>query len=96
MIVIHRTADIFAEWEHFMANTSNQLKIKFRLAHAPPDKEIEEWARLTRQLIDQGSSREAAGQAVAKRFFPDYNTRKYASSEADTIEYLLQQVGQKK
>jgi hypothetical protein len=95
LVVILRNADLFAEWESFMASISNSLKIKYGLGRDPSEVEAQEWANLTRQLINQGSSREDAGHAAAKKLFPDYRTRYYAS-EADTIEYLLQQVGQKK
>lgn len=74
-----------------MADAGHQLMIKYGLARAPSEEKVAQWARLTRQYIDTGEPREAAGAAAAKQLFPDYNTRHYAS-EADTIEALLRAV----
>lgn len=95
MAAILGSSDLFAEWEAFMANIGNALKIKYGLARDPSDAQVQQWASLTRQLVLQALSREDAGHEAARRLFTDYRTRVYAS-EADTIEYLLQQVAQKR
>jgi hypothetical protein len=90
-----RDTDLFAAWEDFMASITNSLRIKYGLGNAPSEAQAEQWAALTRALIAQGLKHDDAGQTAARRLFPDYRTKTYAG-EADTIEYLLQQVGQKK
>ena len=92
---LNEDGDVFSAWEDFMANAGNRLMIKYGLGHEPTSDRVNEWARLTRQYINQGMSREAAGTAAAKHLFRDFNTHFYAS-ESDTIEMLLQQVGERK
>jgi hypothetical protein len=87
--------DLLEAWETTMADIGNRLKIKYGLGRDPSPERSQEWARLTQQYINQGMSRQTAGEAAAKYLFRDYNTHVYAS-EADTIEMLLQQVADKK
>ena len=94
MVVILRHSDILAVWEDFMADAGHGLMIKYGLRNAPPPDLIQRWANLANQYINGGMNREAAGHAAAKVVFLDYRKHVYAS-EADTIEMLLQQVGNK-
>jgi hypothetical protein len=76
------------KWGKIMADAASGLRIKYGLGPVPTDTQVKTWARLTRQNIDSGMPREAAGAAAAKLLFPDYNTHHYAS-QADEIEALL-------
>jgi hypothetical protein len=80
--------------EEFMADIGHGLMIKYGLAHQPSSERAQEWARLTRLLMDRGVGREDAGARAAQQLFTDYRTRYYAS-EADTIEMLLRQASEK-
>jgi hypothetical protein len=95
MILVCRDSDFIGIWEDVMASIGHGLMIKFGLGQEPSPERADEWARLTRELIRQGTSQDAAGDQAAKRLFTDYKTRYYAS-EADTIALLLQQAGDKK
>ena len=95
MILVNRDSDFIGIWEDVMASIGHGLMIKFGLGQEPSPDRADEWARLTRELIRQGMSHDAAGDQAAKRLFSDYRTRHYAS-QADTIALLLQQAGDKK
>jgi hypothetical protein len=95
MVLFTRDSDFIGIWEDVMASIGHGLMIKFGLGHEPSPESADEWARLTSELIRQGSSPDAAGEHAAKRLFSDYRTRHYAS-QADTIALLLQQAGDKK
>lgn len=77
-----------------MAAAGHALKIKYGLGSDPGASQQSEWARLTRQLINEGHSRDQAGELAAKKLFPDYKTHIYAS-EADTLDTLLRLAEQK-
>jgi hypothetical protein len=94
MVVFTRNSDFLTELEDFMASAGHGLMIKFGLGQAPSPEKVQEWASLTRQYMREGKSQEAAGEAAAKQLFRDYNTHFYLS-EADMIEMLLQQAGNK-
>lgn len=72
-----------------MANAAHGLKIRYGLEQNPSDYLVQRWAQLTRELERQGYKTEDAGSLAAKRTFPDYQTKIYAS-EADTLVALLQ------
>lgn len=94
MAVFSRHSDILEEWEYFMADIGNALRIKFGLGRDPSPDRIQEWVRLTNQYIRDGMGREQAGEVAAKYLFPDFRKHHYAS-QADTIAYLLEQAGKK-
>jgi hypothetical protein len=77
-----------------MAAASHQMMIKYGLGHEPTSAEVARWAAIVRQLISQGSEREAAGEHAAKQLFTDFRTRHFAS-QADTIDTLLRLAEQK-
>lgn len=92
MVVILRHSDLLAVWEDFMASIGHALLIKYGLGTQPSPERQQEWARLTRQYIQNGQSPDVAGEAAAKYLFRDFHTHVYAS-EADTIELLLREAG---
>jgi hypothetical protein len=75
-------------WGKIMADAAHGLRIKYGLRNNPTDAQVSTWASQTRQYINTGMEREAAGAAAAKLLFPDYRTHHYAS-QADEIEALL-------
>lgn len=87
--------DDIETWGEFMATASTSLRIKYGLGNDPTSTQAAEWARLVRQYISNGLTREAAGERAAKYLFPDFRTHVYAS-EADTIDTLLRLVDEKK
>lgn len=94
MASISRHSDLLEQLEDLMAEIGNLLRIKYGLGHDPSPEKAEEWARRTRDLIEQGRGREEAGQMAAQQIWRDYRTHFYAS-EADNLESLLQQAGGK-
>lgn len=83
---------LLRDLEIAMADIGHQLKIKYGLAQNPSPDSVLRWQRLTKSLIGQGVPSEDAGLRAARQMFPDFQTRYYAS-EADTISYLLDQLG---
>ncbi|WP_300535770.1 hypothetical protein [uncultured Mameliella sp.] len=83
---------VIRDWEIAVADIGNRLKIKYGLARDPSAEVIERWRQRTNALIRQGVAPEAAGRQAAQLIFPDFKTHFYAS-EADTISYLLDQLG---
>lgn len=75
-----------------MANIATRIKIKFGLRQEPTAAQIYRWYELTSTFVGIGMSEDRAGEKAAHQLFPDYGSTYYAS-EADTISYLLDQIG---
>lgn len=69
-------------------NIGHQLFIRFGLLSQPSPNAINQWIKITEQLIAQGYSEQQAADKAAFQVFPDFNSRVYLS-QADTIEALL-------
>lgn len=71
-----------------------RFKIKYGLPTEPTDADIALWQIRYLRHKNDGMSSEKAGHEAASETFEGYQTCKYAS-QADTIEALLAEVGNK-
>ena len=86
--------DEIEKWGRFMAAVGHGLRLFYGLRVDPTGDQAVEWARLTRRFIQQGHSKDTAGDLAAKQLFSDYRTHFY-KAEGDTIDTLLRLAEQK-
>lgn len=70
------------------------LRLRYGLERQPTQDEVDEWHRVTTNLIAEGEPNEKAGDVAAKYVLPGYRTHIF-KSEADNIEALLKELSKK-